>query len=946
MRTNRLLLLVAALSISLATPVAAAPWTRAGDVLRKDEVRSLLPLPEEKLLLVTSGTPRSIVQLDSNGVVLRARDLSRDPLAAATSPKGEAFIVELSISDDYRHGGVRVAKLDQRLERIWASEYITTDGELLSVRGLCGTPDGGVVIGGREGRHAAFLMKIAASGSIAWARRYDASGDDVIEAVTASRTGGVIAAGRSNARPWLMSLSPSGQVLWQRVYGGQYRGLEAVMENDDGSITAAGEPFVVLKVSARGEVIWARQGDPFDRFSVQQLVRGRDGGSIMTVYAKTHTTRGIASVSQAGELEWAKQFAAPDVSLRDDASSDIVALSEGVVFAPAVKDRLLLLSVGADGASACPLAPWSPDFTSVSGAAEAASVDESALSFSTSAWDLQLRDAKYVLHDAPCGATAPAPADVPVSSFRYSAKSADAPKWRGMLSRGDFEGLESEWRDLIQKPWVDDPVHWRVHQFYDAIRDMKADTGEDPDPLVRVWIAARPDSAPAKVALAMLIHQRSWQVRGMDGTLKERDRDEYERLVTSWHTTLASVRGAENDPRYWSEKIAAAGEAGADVAQLVTTALQHVADPQVALEGYNFFRPQWGGAPSDSRTFAERVATLTATAYRDGMYTWIAYQAKIALAPADFEKAGFDWERIQRGARDIIAMSPKWLPSYHRFAWLSWRFGRHDLAKSLFERPELAWYSGADAMWRGRAVYEGARAWALAPEAPPARREMASQPPTPKPANNLVMLPEPSGPRNAAAPLPPVLLTSELVAREHDKARVLPAVLIKTAKGPVMVSAVDGQLTTFVRWTARGAGVSGVIDATKVVSGRHFGMQQVIGLAFSGKPPAALLLDTAPITESDAYVRLLLCIRGETGCVQREIAGTVKALMPMSSGRRSITIAVDAAGLKSSDFGGAIVMTADGRAVLGVVQAYGGMQFPGRPMTMNADEIAMAFPME
>ena len=127
------------------------------------------------------------------------------------------------------------------------------------------TPDGGFIITGMtqnlnncctpalspdiKPRHDAFLMKIAADGTVEWTNTYGGRGDDRgtdVELFYRGERGYVFSGstssfGAGSTDAWLVATDPSGNLLWSRVYGGAGADVfNGLVQTSLGGIVATG----------------------------------------------------------------------------------------------------------------------------------------------------------------------------------------------------------------------------------------------------------------------------------------------------------------------------------------------------------------------------------------------------------------------------------------------------------------------------------------------------------------------------------------------------------------------------------------------------------------------------------------------------------------------------------------------------------------------------------
>jgi hypothetical protein len=173
------------------------------------------------------------------------------------------------------------------------------------------TSDDGYIVAGETeplggGPSDAWLLKLDASGNIQWQKTYGGASDDIAYSIQQTADGGYIVAGETESFGagwydfWVLKLDALGGVEWQKTYGGaNYDVANSVQQTTDGGFIVAGQTnsfgaglgdFWVLKLGASGNVEWQKTygGSDYDgaywglsedgRTSIQQTL---DGGFVV-----------------------------------------------------------------------------------------------------------------------------------------------------------------------------------------------------------------------------------------------------------------------------------------------------------------------------------------------------------------------------------------------------------------------------------------------------------------------------------------------------------------------------------------------------------------------------------------------------------------------------------------------------------------------------------------
>ncbi len=158
----------------------------------------------------------------------------------------------------------------------WANSYGGTDGE--AAFAVEQTSDLGYILVGHTwsfgaGRSDVWLLKLSASGTVEWQRTYGGAEDD--EALSAHQTpdGGYIVAGYTASfgdpdyDTWVLKLDSSGGIAWEYAYGaGSQEFASSVERTSDGGYILGGRTnsgadapdFWALKLDSNGVALWDR----------------------------------------------------------------------------------------------------------------------------------------------------------------------------------------------------------------------------------------------------------------------------------------------------------------------------------------------------------------------------------------------------------------------------------------------------------------------------------------------------------------------------------------------------------------------------------------------------------------------------------------------------------------------------------------------------------------
>jgi hypothetical protein len=167
-------------------------------------------------------------------------------------------------------------KLDSSADREWSRIYASRDTIYYRhdiLQGLALAPEGGFYLAGQWAHDTAdYIMRIDAEGDRIWSRGFGFQGDGFYD-VTSGHDGGAVIGGFTetfvefgNLDASLIKLSPEGETIWRRAYGGRSAELfSRVISTSDGGYIAVGETFsfgglkaYIVKVDSSGNEEWSR----------------------------------------------------------------------------------------------------------------------------------------------------------------------------------------------------------------------------------------------------------------------------------------------------------------------------------------------------------------------------------------------------------------------------------------------------------------------------------------------------------------------------------------------------------------------------------------------------------------------------------------------------------------------------------------------------------------
>ncbi len=279
-----------------------------------------------------------VVRMDSLGNVIWQNVYGGGPCEGASSvhqASDGGFLVVSPV-------GSCVLKLDSSGSVMWQIAYMVPGIRLYPLSSET-TSDGGLTIVGLttypgDRPMDSFVLRLGPTGDVMWQKVYGADGTDQLTSIRKTRDGGFIASGQTDSGgarafdAWAVRLDESGNVIWQKTFGGTGNdGLTDIVEAGDGSFVAVGGaasfgngPFDIrtwaLALDKMGNVLWQRAYGPGALTSVLQTTDGNflTGGII-------GNDAGFLKLDKAGRILWQRSYGGP----RDDDVFSVQQISAG-----------------------------------------------------------------------------------------------------------------------------------------------------------------------------------------------------------------------------------------------------------------------------------------------------------------------------------------------------------------------------------------------------------------------------------------------------------------------------------------------------------------------------------------------------------------------------------------------------------------------------------------
>lgn len=258
---------------------------------------------------------------------------------------------------------------------------------------------------------------------------------------------------------------------------------------------------------------------------------------------------------------------------------------------------------------------------------------------------------------------------------------------------------------------------WKLTILYSALDKPTLTDKDTLDHMAHLkrWVAQRPESITARVALATSLHRWAWVARGngMLGTVTAEGWKLFnERIQNSLDVLNAAANLHERCPQWYSEMMIVGLAQNWDEARMRVVFEQGIAfEPEYFVlykQMANYLLPKWDGKPGDAVTFAASAADRVGGEQGDQIYFHIA-AAVIGKNGSNFGVREMDWPRIQRGYQSIAAQYGTSGTQKNKMAYFAYKFRDASFARQQFEQIGEHWSRG---VWRDRERFDRARDWA------------------------------------------------------------------------------------------------------------------------------------------------------------------------------------------------------------------------------------------
>ncbi len=234
---------------------------------------------------------------------------------------------------------IMIYKVDTLGGLIWLYTYATPLNE--SVKYIEQTLDGGFIAAGFQtdssGSNNAFVLKIDGSGSYEWSKSIGGSDNDYASMIKQMPGGNYILTsdtrshGAGGYDVELTKLDPSGNIIWQNVYGDSLNnGCQGIYLSNDGHFISYGETEIapgsyfdmfLEKIDTNGVSVWKKYyGDSTRADACFSIIQNSSGDYFLTGYSNTFNggqamDLALIKTDVNGNLIWGRGFGGQGVDI-------------------------------------------------------------------------------------------------------------------------------------------------------------------------------------------------------------------------------------------------------------------------------------------------------------------------------------------------------------------------------------------------------------------------------------------------------------------------------------------------------------------------------------------------------------------------------------------------------------------------------------------------------
>ncbi len=205
-----------------------------------DEAYAIIPTSDEGLLIIGDTTSNRgndfdawLLKLDKNGQIMWQKkygDIFNNHAFAASITYDGYYVAGATVSQENSSYDLWVLKLDFLGNIVWQQSLGGSANDF--GRAIITLSNGCLVAGGTysfgAGKEDAWIMRLGTTGNIVWQHTFGGRSNDVANSITNVGNnfligGSTSSFGKGLDDAWLIMLSPSGDIIWEKTYGGILR---------------------------------------------------------------------------------------------------------------------------------------------------------------------------------------------------------------------------------------------------------------------------------------------------------------------------------------------------------------------------------------------------------------------------------------------------------------------------------------------------------------------------------------------------------------------------------------------------------------------------------------------------------------------------------------------------------------------------------------------------
>lgn len=208
----------------------------------------------------------------------------------------------------------------------------------------------------KGGDYDMYISQLDKEGKILWGKSLGGSGKDYAYALTATKDGGVVLAGKTKSfghghyDVYVVKLDKTGKVLWSKAFGGE-KNEEAhgITQLSDGSLIVVGGTesfgagdfdFYIIKLSADGTKIWERYYGQKKADMFNCVTPSKEGGFTAAGYTRSYNSHKkdltVMHCDKDGNIIWHKTIGKQNHEIANAITSTD---SDGVIVAGYTKSK-------------------------------------------------------------------------------------------------------------------------------------------------------------------------------------------------------------------------------------------------------------------------------------------------------------------------------------------------------------------------------------------------------------------------------------------------------------------------------------------------------------------------------------------------------------------------------------------------------------------------------